>query len=197
MGGISMQRHQKMKRIKIVVLVVGFLVAFTSCTATIADNERGVYFDRNGDAHLLEPGQHFLGWMPVDVHIVSTEVQTYTMAAVSGGSSAVADNNSIEARSADGLQLYIDAEVVFQVIPDRAIDLVTTFGSDQSRYIWTLVRPTARSIIYNTAAKFNSADIVGAKRGEAEAAMSEQLAEQLQRFGIKLLQLTLLKVANE
>ena len=182
-----------MKRIILFVLLIGISLGISACTATIADNERGVYLDQNGAAHLLEPGQHFLGWMPVDVHIVSTDVQTYTMTTVG----ASTGDDSVEARSADGLQLFIDAQVVFQVVPDKAIDLVTTFGGDQSRYIPALVRPTTRSIIYNTAAKFNAADIIGVKRSEAEVAMNDQLAEQLQRFGIKLLQLTLLNVVNE
>jgi hypothetical protein len=186
-----------MKRTLLFVLIIGLSLGITACTATIADNERGVYLDRHGTAHLLEPGTHFLGWEPVDVHVVSTDVQTYTMTTEPGSTSDVSGDDSIEARSADGLQLYVDAEVVFQVVPDRAIDLVTTFGSDQSRYVPALVRPTTRNIIYSVATKFNSADIIGAKRSEAEIAMSEQLAEQLQRFGIKLLKLTLLKVVHE
>ena len=189
-----MQRRQKMKRIEFVVLFVGFLITLTACTATIADNERGVYFDRNGNAHLLEPGQHFLGWEPVDVHIVSTEVQTYTMTTASGGD--LTGNDSVEARSVDGLRLFVDAEVVFQIIPDKAVELVKSFGGDQSQYVSELVRPTARTIIYNTAVKYKSVDIVGNQRDKAEADMNQQLAEQLQQFGIRLIKLKLLKVMN-
>ena len=66
--------------------------------------------------------------------------QTYTMAS-SAGEGQVQGDDSIEARTKDGQQVYLDASVIYAIDPKQLINLHIRW---QGRYEDNVVRPVVR-----------------------------------------------------
>jgi regulator of protease activity HflC (stomatin/prohibitin superfamily) len=99
--------------------------------------------------------------------------QTYTMSAV-GTEGQVAGDDSIQVRTKDGQQVYIDASVIYAVDPNKAVDLYRTWRKD---YENGLVRPQSRGVIRDVSSQYGVEEIVTGKRAEMEQQITEQLTE--------------------
>jgi len=97
--------------------------------------------------------------------------QTYTMA-TAGSEGQVAGDDSIQVRTKDGQQVYIDASVIYAIDPNKATDLYRTWRKD---YENGLVRPQARGIIRDVSSQYGVEEIVSSKRAEMEQQITEQL----------------------
>jgi regulator of protease activity HflC (stomatin/prohibitin superfamily) len=99
--------------------------------------------------------------------------QTYTMSAV-GTEGQVAGDDSIQVRTKDGQQVYIDASVIYSVDPKKAIDLYRTW---RKNYEDGLVRPQSRGVIRDISSQYGIEEIVSTKRGEMEKQITDQLTK--------------------
>jgi regulator of protease activity HflC (stomatin/prohibitin superfamily) len=108
--------------------------------------------------------------------------QTYTMATV-GTEGQVAGDDSIQVRTKDGQQVYIDASVIYAVDPNKAVDLYRTWRKD---YENGLVRPQSRGIIRDVSSQYGVEEIVTGKRAEMEQQITEQLVEVFSKNNLVL-----------
>lgn len=124
----------------------------------------------------LGPGLHWV--IPGAEYVKSYSIarQTYTMA-TSTGEGQVQGDDSIEARTKDGQQVYIDASVIYAVDPAKLIPLHITW---QDRYQDNVVRPVARSAIRDAVAQYGVEEIVSTKRTELEKNISDTIEQGLQ-----------------
>ena len=122
----------------------------------------------------LNAGIHFVIPFLERVERYSILRQTYTMSAV-GTEGAVAGDDSIQVRTKDGQQVYIDASVIYAINPAQAIDLYRTWGKG---YEENLVRPQARGIIRDVSSQYGIEEIVSTKRAEMEKQITDQLTEK-------------------
>ncbi len=99
--------------------------------------------------------------------------QTYTMSAV-GTEGQVAGDDSIQVRTKDGQQVYIDASVIYSVDPNKAVDLYRTW---RKTYEEGLVRPQSRGVIRDVSSQYGVEEIVTGKRAEMEQQITDQLTE--------------------
>lgn len=99
--------------------------------------------------------------------------QTYTMSAV-GTEGQVSGDDSIQVRTKDGQQVYIDASVIYAVDPNKAIDLYRTWRKD---YENGLVRPQSRGVIRDVSSQYGVEEIVSSKRAEMEQQITDQLVK--------------------
>ena len=124
----------------------------------------------------LSPGLHWIVPFAQQVQQrYSIRRQTYTMAA-SAAEGAVAGDDSIPVRTKDGQQVNIDASVIYQIDPTKAVKLYTTWGKD---YENLLVRPQARGIIRDVSSQYGVDEIVSSKRAEMEQTITEHLTKVL------------------
>jgi len=119
----------------------------------------------------LTAGIHFIIPVVDRVEYYSILRQTYTMSAV-GSEGVVAGDDSIQVRTKDGQQVYIDASVIYSINPAKAIDLYRTW---RKNYEDGLVRPQARGVIRDVSSQFGVEEIVSSKRADMEQQITDQL----------------------
>jgi regulator of protease activity HflC (stomatin/prohibitin superfamily) len=179
---IRTSRNQSAKGLS--SLVVGLLVAallLTTVGSGLVFLQADQYavvrsaFQPNGyrpDA--LGPGLHwivpFVEGVPAE-YTYSIAVQTYTMSSVSD-EGAIGGDDSIQARTKDGQQVFIDASVIYAIDPTHLIDLNKRL---QHRYEEQIVRPVARSAIRDAVSQYGVEEIVSTKRTELETTISDKI----------------------
>lgn len=171
-------------------LVVALLVAAVLLTSVGAGlvflqaNEYGVVisaFAPKGYREVaLTPGLHWVIPFVESVQKYSIARQTYTMSSTSSEGSVQGDD-SIQARTKDGQQIFIDASVIYAVDPTQLIQLHTVW---QNRYEEGVVRPVARAAIRNAVSQFGVEELVSTKRAELETAIRAEIETKLQANNI-------------
>ena len=123
----------------------------------------------------IGPGLHWVVPFLENVQSYSIAKQTYTMA-TSTGEGQVTGDDSIQARTKDGQQVFIDASVIYSIDPAHLVDLHITW---QNRFEDLVVRPVVRAAIRDAVSQFGVEEIVSTKRAELEQAISESIRQGL------------------
>jgi len=123
----------------------------------------------------LGPGLHWIYPFVENVQKYSIARQTYTMSA-SVGEGQLSGDDSIEARTKDGQQVYIDASLIYSVDPTLVVALHVNW---QSRYQDNVVRPVTRSAIRDAVSQFGVEEIVSTKRAELETMITDTIRQGL------------------
>jgi regulator of protease activity HflC (stomatin/prohibitin superfamily) len=119
----------------------------------------------------LTPGLHWIIPFVESTQKYSIARQTYTMSSTSS-EGAVQGDDSIQARTKDGQQIFIDASVIYAVDPTQLIQLHTIW---QNRYEENVVRPVSRAAIRNAVSQFGVEELVSTKRAELETAIRDEI----------------------
>ena len=119
----------------------------------------------------MGPGLHWIIPFVENVKSYSIAKQTYTMAAAAGEGQVQGDD-SIQARTKDGQQVYIDASVIYSIDPAHLVNLHITW---QDRYEDLVVRPVVRSAIRDAVSQYGVEEIVSTKRAELEQTISDEI----------------------
>ncbi|HQV63404.1 MAG TPA: prohibitin family protein [Anaerolineales bacterium] len=123
----------------------------------------------------LTPGLHWIIPFVESVQKYSIARQTYTMSSTSS-EGAVQGDDSIQARTKDGQQIFIDASVIYAADPTQLIQLHTIW---QNRYEENVVRPVSRAAIRNAVSQFGVEELVSTKRAELESAIRAEIESKL------------------
>jgi regulator of protease activity HflC (stomatin/prohibitin superfamily) len=130
----------------------------------------------------LEPGIHWIIPFVQRVELYSIARATYTMA-TSTGEGQVQGDDSIEARTKDGQQVYIDASVIYAVEPSKLVNLHITW---KHAYEDNVVRPVARAAIRDVVSQYGVEEIVSSKREELEQKISDSIQQGLELNNLKM-----------
>lgn len=119
----------------------------------------------------LQSGLHWIIPFAERVERYPKTNQNYTMSSTpdEGG---VEGDDSIQVRTKDGQQVYIDATVLYAVDPNKVVQLYSTWRFD---YEDDLVRTQARGVIREVASQYGVEEIVSSKRAEMEESITEKL----------------------
>ena len=174
-------------RVVVFLFVGAFLLSMVSLGLVFLQADQyGVVisaFQPNGyRAEPLTPGLHWIIPLVENVKPHSIARQTYTMA-TSTGEGQVQGDDSIEARTKDGQQVYIDASVIYSIDPAKLIPLHITW---QDRYQDNVVRPIARSAIRDAVAQYGVEEIVSTKRTELEQNISDAIRQGLEANNLEM-----------
>ena len=123
----------------------------------------------------VTPGLHWVVPFLENVQPYSIAKQTYTMATSTGEGQVVGDD-SIQARTKDGQQVFIDASVIYSIDPSHLVDLHITW---QNRFEDLVVRPVTRSAIRDAVSQFGVEEIVSTKRAELEQTIRDTIGRGL------------------
>ncbi|MCQ3936221.1 MAG: hypothetical protein DPW18_04135 [Chloroflexi bacterium] len=121
----------------------------------------------------LESGLHWIIPFAERVERFPKLNQTYTMSSVADEGTTEGDD-SIQVRTKDGQQVYIDASVIYAVDPVKVVSLYSTW---RANYEDGLVRPQARGVIRDVASQYGVEEIVSTKRAEMEQLISDELTQ--------------------
>lgn len=168
------------------VLVVALLLTVLGAGLVFVEpDERGVVITigRGGILpNALEPGIHWIVPFVQRVETYSIARATYTMATTSGEGTVQGDD-SIQARTKDGQQVFIDASVIYSVDPNKLVNLHITW---KHTYEDNVVRPVARAAIRDAVSQYGVEEIVSTKRAELEQAISASIEEGLASNNLKM-----------
>ena len=187
---VASQRNQgrnvKFSVILIAALAAGGLIlnALGRGLIYVPPQERAIVFQLTGGyrREALEPGVHFITPFFEWVKTYSISQQTYTMSGTSN-EGQVSGNDAVSARTSDGQEVFIDSSVQYQVDESKITDLYIKW---QDIYQDNLVRPQARSVIYNEVAKYKVEEVYSTKRDVLQQAITDQLRTIFGQNGLKL-----------
>lgn len=163
--------------IKVIVLIFFGLWIFKSTLIFIPPGYVGAVYDR-GRGVLpvsLKEGLNFAIPFWQTIELFDARIQEYTMSAIRDEGALLRDD-SLDAPTADGQQVKVDATVLFRIEPEKVGELWKTVGKD---YMEKLVRPASRSQIRMVISRYTAPAIYSEKRQEAETIMSKEIAEML------------------
>lgn len=173
-------------------LLVVFLVVSVVLTGVgaglvfIEPDEIGVVITAIGKGGIrpdpLPSGLHWIVPFVNRVERYSILWQTYTMSSAEIEGNRPHDD-SIQVRTKDGQQVYVDASVIFAVDQARAVDLYRTW---RGGYEAGLVRPVARGVIRDIASQYGVEEIVSTKRSEMETLITQELKRVFARNNLVL-----------
>lgn len=179
------QPAKGLNSIVVILLVVALLLTTAGAGLVFLQaNEYGVVisaFQPNGyRTQALGPGLHWIIPFVESVQKYSVAKQTYTMSSTSS-EGAVQGDDSIQARTKDGQQIFIDASVIYAADPTQLIQLHITW---QNRYEENVVRPVSRAAIRNAVSQFGVEELVSTKRSELEQAIRAEIETKLKENNI-------------
>ncbi len=119
----------------------------------------------------LQSGLHWIIPFAERVERYPKVNQNYTMSSTPD-EGAVTGDDSIQVRTKDGQQVFIDASVLYAVDPSKVVQLYSTWRFD---YEDQLVRTQARGVIREVASQYGVEEIVSTKRAEMEQLITDQL----------------------
>ena len=171
----------------VILLVVAILLTTAGAGLVFLQaNEYGVVisaFAPNGyRTEALGPGLHWIVPFVESVQKYSVAQQTYTMSSTTG-EGQVQNDDSIQARTKDGQQVFIDASVIYKPDSTQIIQLHINW---QNRYEEMVVRPVARAAIRNAVSQFGVEELVSTKRAELEFAIREEIETKLKANNITM-----------
>jgi len=177
--------------IVIAVVAAVLLTTVASGLVFIDPEQRGVVISALAPGgyrpDALTPGLHWIIPFAERVQPYDISRKTYTMSS-SPAEGQVTGNDSIEARTKDGQQIFIDASVIYSVDPTKIVELNIRW---QDRFEDGAVRPAARGIIRDTASQYGVEEIVSSKRIELENAITQQLGDALKANDLVLVDFVL------
>jgi prohibitin 1 len=170
------QRTQGLNTALIALLVIAVLLTSVGAGLVFVEPDQiGMVVTILGSGGIrpdpLLPGLHWVIPFAERVERYSIRNQTYTMS-VASSEGQVQGDDSIQVRTKDGQQVYIDASVIYAVDRAQAVGLYKTWGPN---YENGLVRPTSRGVIRDVASQYGVEEIVSSKRAEMESAITQQL----------------------
>ncbi len=171
----------------IVLLVVAILLTTAGAGLVFLQaNEYGVVisaFAPKGYRDVaLTPGLHWIIPFVESVQKYSVAQQTYTMSSATG-EGAVTGDDSIQARTKDGQQVFIDASVIYKPDSTQIIQLHINW---QGRYEEMVVRPVSRAAIRNAVSQFGVEELVSTKRAELELAIRTEIETKLKANNVTM-----------
>ena len=135
----------------------------------------------------LESGLHWI--IPFAESVVRYPIsrQTYTMS-IAPLEGQIQGDDSVAARTSDGQEVLIDASVIYELDPDKVIEVHIAW---QDRYAVDLVRPISRGVIRDEAAQYGVEEIVTSLRLELIDGIKAQLGQTLEENGLRLVDFVL------
>ena len=174
----------------ILLVVAAILTTLGAGLVYVESTERGVVRTiRAGGVRSdpLGPGLHWI--VPVVEQVVTYSIsnQSYTMSAVALEGQVQGDD-SIRARTKDGQEVILDASVIYQIDPNKVVQLHIVW---QNRYQDGIVRPEARGIIRDAVSQYGVEEVVSSQRVEMVQIITDELSTTLAQNNLVLLDFVL------
>lgn len=179
----GIQQNKWIVGIFVGIAVVIFLL-LTQVLTTVDAGYIGVQklFGAVMDGYEIEEGLHFKHPLS-EVIMVSYKTESYTMT-VTEGEGAKPGDDRIEAITNDGLTVWIDVTVMYQVDKTKASWIVRNRRySNISEYEHRYIRPSIRSSVREAISTFKSDDMYAHMRAEVSNAILDVLRDKLNKHG--------------
>ncbi len=168
-----------LRRLGVTLAVVGLIgVGLSRAFVVVPAGNVGVVFNVFGGVQDDEIGEGF--------HIILPVVQQVTLYDVRQQELTLsrAMNDNVAGRSSEGLEINVDATVLYQVIANEAAKLHQDIGPS---YEAVRVRPEVRSQIRDAIGGYAAADLISVSRTELQQMVEDNLADALVEDNVRVL----------
>ena len=169
------------------VAVVGVAAAVMSQAFVIVPaGNVGVVFNIFGGVQDDELGEGLHVVLPLLQSVTVYDIRQHelTLAAETG--------DQVSARSAEGLEITVDATILFQPAPDQVARLHQDIGPS---YEEVRVRPEARTQIRDAIGQYDAADLISSQRTQLQTSIQDSLRGALEADNINVLSVLLRDVS--
>lgn len=180
-----------------ITLVVALAIVMNVISAGlvfIQPQERGVVItigEGGVRTEALHPGLRWVIPFAENVITYNTSRQTYTMSSTAT-EGQISGDDSIQARTADGQVVFVDASVIFAIDPTQVVNVHRNW---QSTYVDGLVRPQARAVIRDVVSNYGVEDVYSRQRAAVSAQITEDLSAELGAEGLLLIDFVLRNIS--
>ena len=185
---VQAARGQKPGNARTIILalaVAAFVITSVSAGLVFVEpQERGVVISavapKGYREQALQPGLRWVIPYVERVSLYPISRQTYTMS-IASFEGAIQGDDSITARTADGQEIFVDASVIYQINPDKVVQVHIQW---QERYGSDLVRAQSRGIIRDAVSQFGVEQVVSNKRFELVGFIEDNLEKKFEENGL-------------
>ncbi len=164
-----------LKFLPLILIVIFAIIFLKSFIIFVPPGYVGAVYDRGRgvlDAE-LHTGVNVLIPFWQTAQLFDSRLQEYTMS-VNRDEGALLRDDSLDAPTADGQQVKVDATVLFKIEPGFAPFIWKTIGDD---YVQKIVRTMTRSQIRMVISRYTAPAIYSEKRQEAETIMQKEIGQ--------------------
>lgn len=183
---------RKLKRIvTIIVVLVVVLVLLPSTVTYVNPGYVGIVIHRAGggvDKTPLGPGLHLRNPLTTGIEEYPVFMQTLVL---SNGGDGSRSNDEINVNSKEGQPVSLDVSMSFELDPDRAPNLYSTFRRDISAIQHGYVKQAIRQALQEVVGNEEIAAVIGPKKAEAVNQTQQLLSQRLSQYGIVVKQFTI------
>lgn len=182
----------------LVVVAIVLAIIFSAASAGIVfinPEDRGVVISAvTGTGYrepALTPGLRWIVPFAESVITYPISRQTYTMS-IAPMEGQIQGDDSIEARTADGQKILIDASVIYAIDPTKVINVHIRW---QDRYLEGVVRPLSRGVIRDAVSKYGVEEVYSSKRDQMAQDVFDELLIKFSENGLILVDFVLRNIS--
>jgi regulator of protease activity HflC (stomatin/prohibitin superfamily) len=152
----------------------------------------GIVIRRAGggvDPKPLSAGLHMRN--PLTTGIEEYPIFMQTLVLTKGAGEGSPSNDEINVNSREGQPLSLDVSMSFEIDPDKAPYLYTSFRRDIASIQHTYVKQTIRQALQEVIGNEEIAAVIGPKKAEAVSEAQKRIAAELARYGFVVRQFTI------
>ena len=193
------EREKRMRRGKIGAITIGvviFLILLLGfmCTERVPAGYVAVQYSLNGGVkdEVLTQGWHLISpTIKTSEYTVGIE-QSYLTSDDRGDSS---EDESFTASSKEGKAIDIDLTFTYQYKPEDVTDVFVRFKGQSGKEVRdSFIKPNIISWTKEVVAKYEVADILGAKKADVNAALTDYISKKFTPYGITISNVSLINV---
>jgi len=194
------EREKRMRRGKIGGITIGviiFLILLLTlmCTERVPAGYVAVQYSLNGGVkdEVLTQGWHLISpTIKTSEYTVGIE-QSYLTSDDRGDSK---EDESFTASSKEGKAIDIDLTFTYQYKPEDVTDVFVKFKGQSGKEVRdSFIKPNIISWTKEVVAKYEVADILGAKKADVNAALTDYISNKFTPYGITISNVSLINVA--
>jgi regulator of protease activity HflC (stomatin/prohibitin superfamily) len=194
-GGMNGGTDTGRKIRRVLGLIVGLVVALLLLPTTVTyvnPGYVGIVIHRAGggvDKTPLGPGLHFRNPLTTGIEEYPVFMQTLVLAKNSNEGSR--NNDEINVNSKEGQPISLDVSMSFELDPDKAPGLYSTFRRDIEAIQHGYVKQAMRQALQEVVGNEEIAAVIGPKKAEAVNQTQTLLSQRLAQYGIVVKQFTI------
>ena len=184
MNGGSDTGRKIRRMLGLIVVLVAALVLLPTTVTYVNPGYVGIVIHRAGggvDNKPLGPGLHMRNPLTTGIEEYPIFMQTLVLSKSSTEGSP--NNEEINVNSKEGQPLSLDVSMSFELDPDKAPFLYTSFRRDISSIQHTYVKQSIRQALQEVIGNEEIAAVIGPKKAEAVARTQQLIAERLAPYG--------------
>lgn len=166
------------RKLLVVAVLVVLVVSMSGCFTSIPSGQVGVYTKWGKAVSVRQPGPNWYNPIGGDIHCISTQVRTYTVA-------------NAEASSKDLQTVHSTVATNYRIDPLKIMDFYNNIGflvtDERAQKVYafeqSLIEPRAQEVLKSVSARYTANNLI-ASRETVKHEIEKLLIERLAQYGL-------------